>query len=73
MRKTDAPVEAAVWPRRFGWLLMLLGAAVLMGWLFHIVELTRLVSNLRGMVFNTALGFVLLGFALRLPPQARPP
>ena len=52
--------------------LMLLGLVVIVGWLLRQVELVRLFPTLRSMVFNTALCFLLMGFALRQWSPAAP-
>jgi len=64
------PARAASWLRSLGLALTLLGIAVILGWLLHRIELTRLVPHLRSMVFNTALSFLLMGQALRQWPRA---
>lgn len=70
--------------RRMGWRLdavagfvvALLGATTMLGWLLHLPALTEIRSGLVPMVFNTGLGFLLAGTALLLPlsrgEQARP-
>ncbi|GAC1632460.1 MAG: hypothetical protein NVS9B10_26990 [Nevskia sp.] len=47
--------------------MLLLGAAVMFGWAFQIRVLTQVLPTLTSMVFNTALCFLLFGYALLLP------
>lgn len=49
-----------------GGFLVMLGATVILGWLFRVPDLVRIVPGFAPMVFNTALCFVLLGGALVL-------
>lgn len=72
MNKSNLPSGPMAWLQGLSLLLTLLGVVVIFGWLLHIPELTRLVPTLRGMVFNTALCFILLGQALRLLVAAGP-
>jgi diguanylate cyclase (GGDEF)-like protein len=50
-----------------GAILVALGAVVILGWLLKAPVLVRLAPSFAPMVFNTALGFVLLGGVLAIP------
>jgi PAS domain S-box-containing protein len=47
--------------------LILLGVTVMLGWALRIATIAQLVPNQPGTVFNSALCFTLIGFALLLP------
>jgi PAS domain S-box-containing protein len=47
--------------------LVLLGVTVMLGWTLRNAAMAQLVPNQHGMVFNSALCFTLVGFALLLP------
>ncbi len=70
MTEPMLPARAGYWLRMLGLLLILLGLAVSAGWLMRIPELTLGVPDLRRMVLNTALCFLLLGQAVRLLPTS---
>lgn len=48
----------------FSILLILLGSTVIFGWLMHIPKMVQVIPGLVGMVFNTALCFILTGFLI---------
>ncbi|STX52105.1 sensor histidine kinase [Legionella busanensis] len=48
----------------FSILLILLGSTVIFGWLAHIPKMVQLIPGLVGMVFNTALCFILTGLLI---------
>jgi PAS domain S-box-containing protein len=60
----ERPSMSARAPEIVGALVVAIGVTVMLGWLFRIPELVRIVPGFIAMVFNTALCFVLVGVAL---------
>jgi PAS domain S-box-containing protein len=58
------PSMSARAPEIVGALIVALGVTVMIGWVFRIPELVRIVPGFIAMVFNTALCFILAGVAL---------
>ena len=50
-----------------------MGMIVLIGWIFDIVALKSIISNLATMKFNTAIGFILTGASLWFMQGDEPP
>jgi len=48
----------------FGWLTVVVGFLVVLGWIFHIPALTTVLPNLPSMKLNTCVSFMMLGLAL---------
>lgn len=64
-------LKAAFWELLIGAGILLVGAAVMLGWWLHRPALVLLIPDAVAMVFNTALCFALAGLALLLP-HSRP-
>ncbi|MDE2089328.1 MAG: EAL domain-containing protein [Gammaproteobacteria bacterium] len=64
-------MKTSFWEILIGAGVLLIGAAVMLGWWLHLPALVLLVHDTTAMVFNTALCFALAGLALLLP-RSRP-